>query len=137
MFLLPRRRLMQGVRRYPADPNVLSEARSFLRGLTAEVGFSNRTTEEVLLAVMEACNNAIEHSGSAEWRLSWRGFDSCLEFEVEDDGQFRQPLPLPEDTAARGRGMLLMMALMDSVSVRRGTPRDPGSAVRLVKCDPS
>jgi anti-sigma regulatory factor (Ser/Thr protein kinase) len=128
---------MQGVRSYPADPTVLSEARSFLRGLAAEAGFSNRTTEEVLLAVMEACNNAIEHSGSMEWRLSWRAFDSCLEFEVQDDGQFKQPLPLPEDAAARGRGMLLMMALMDSVSVRRGTSRDPGSAVRLVKCDPS
>lgn len=126
---------MQGVRSYPADPAVLSEARSFLRGLTAEVGFSNRTTEEVLLAVMEACNNAIEHSGSTEWRLSWRAFNTCLEFEVQDDGHFKQLLPMPQDPAARGRGMLLMMALMDSVSVRRGTTGEPGSAVRLVKCD--
>jgi anti-sigma regulatory factor (Ser/Thr protein kinase) len=128
---------MQGVRSYPADSAVLSETRAFLRSLAAEAGFSNRTTEEVLLAVMEAANNAIEHSGSTEWRLSWRAFNSCLEFEVQDDGQFKQLLPPPEAAAARGRGMLLMMALMDSVSVRRGTAGDPGSAVRLVKCDHS
>jgi anti-sigma regulatory factor (Ser/Thr protein kinase) len=128
---------MQGVRSYPSDPAILSETRSFLRGLATEAGFSNRTTEEVLLAVMEACNNAIEHSGSGEWRLAWRAFNSCLEFEVQDDGQFKQPLPLPVDASSRGRGMLLMMALMDSVSVRRGTAGDPGSAVRLVKCDHS
>jgi anti-sigma regulatory factor (Ser/Thr protein kinase) len=117
---------MQGVRSYPADSAVLSETRGFLRSLAAEAGFSNRTTEEVLLAVMEAANNAIEHSGSTEWRLSWRAFNSCLEFEVQDDGQFKQLLPLPEAAAARGRGMLLMMALMDSVSVRRGPRGIPG-----------
>jgi anti-sigma regulatory factor (Ser/Thr protein kinase) len=127
---------MEGIRRFPADPHVLSEARSLLREVTSEAGFPSATTEEVLLAVMEACNNAIEHSGSPEWQLAWRRFNSCLEFVVQDEGRFKKPLPLPEETIARGRGMLLMVALMDSVSVRRGTDDDPGSAVRMVKCAP-
>ena len=126
---------MNGVRRFPADPVVLSEARSLLRALAGDIGFSSRVTEEVLLAAMEACNNAIEHSGSPEWRLSWKVWNTCLELQVEDDGMFKEPLPLPEAEAARGRGMLLMMALMDSVTVRKGTEDDPGSAVRLVRCE--
>ena len=126
---------MNGIRRFPADAVVLSEARSLLRTLATEAGFSDATTEEVLLAVMEACNNAIEHSGSPEWRLAWRRLNSCLEFQVEDDGRFKEPIPIPEQPFARGRGMLLMMALMDSVTVRRGTADQPGSAVTMVKCD--
>jgi serine/threonine-protein kinase RsbW len=129
---------MDGVRNYPADPEVLSEARALLRGLAGQVGFSSGTTEEVLVAVMEACNNAIEHSGSSEWRLAWRVWNNtCLELEVQDDGRFKEPLPLPEARMARGRGMLLMMALMDSVTVRKGTEGDPGSAVRMVRCEAS
>jgi serine/threonine-protein kinase RsbW len=126
---------MDGVRNYPADPEVLSEARAFLRRLAGDVGFSSDTTEEVLVAVMEACNNAIEHSGSPEWRLAWRAWNTCLELEVQDDGRFKEPLPLPEARVARGRGMLLMMALMDSVTVRKGTEGEPGSAVRMVRCE--
>jgi anti-sigma regulatory factor (Ser/Thr protein kinase) len=126
---------MQGVQNFPADPLVLSEARTFLRRLASDVGFSPHVTEEVLLAVMEACNNAIEHSGSLEWRLAWKVWNSCLELEIQDDGLFKEPLPLPEAEVARGRGMLLMMALMDSVTVRKGTEDDPGSAVRMVRCE--
>jgi serine/threonine-protein kinase RsbW len=126
---------MQGVQNFPADPHVLSEARAILRRLSADVGFSQGVTEEVLLAVMEACNNAIEHSGSPEWRLAWRAWNTCLELEVQDDGTFKEPLPMPEATVARGRGMLLIMALMDSVTVRKGTQVDPGSAVRMVRCE--
>jgi anti-sigma regulatory factor (Ser/Thr protein kinase) len=126
---------MQGVQDFPADPAILTDARAFLRKLMAQVGFSSRTSEEVLMAVMEACNNAIEHSGSSVWRLLWRAWNTCLELEVQDDGTFKEPLPLPEAEVSRGRGMLLMMALMDTVTVRKGTEDDPGSAVRMVRCE--
>jgi anti-sigma regulatory factor (Ser/Thr protein kinase) len=51
---------------------------------------------------------------------------------VTDDGVFRRnPSHQPGDG---GRGVSLMKALVDEVSIREGTAQHPGTEVRLVKC---
>jgi len=41
---------------------------------------------------------------------------------------------MPEIEGPSGRGILLMMAVMDEVTIREGNPREPGTQVRLRKC---
>ena len=77
-------------------------------------------TEEIVLAIGEACANAIEHAyrdrpGDLTVELKLRSGDE-VQAEIRDDGQWRD-----EGLAStRGRGMTLMRALMDTVEVRPG-----------------
>ena len=73
---------------------------------------------DVLVAVGEACNNAIEH-GSASLHGSF-------ELEADDDGDLTRAGPergswqdLRDDGG--GRGLPVMKALMDDVEIERGT----------------
>ena len=56
-----------------------------------------------------------------------------VEIEVEDDGVFRRRIPAPEFDGQGHRGIPLMMALLDQVSISGGTEARPGTLVRLVK----
>ena len=69
-----------------------------------------------LLALSEACNNAIEHGyrnrpGTISIALSHD--DASLEIRVADNGEWREPRP----DSSRGRGMLIMRSLMDEADV--------------------
>jgi anti-sigma regulatory factor (Ser/Thr protein kinase) len=59
---------------------------------------------------------------------------SCLIVEVEDEGTFDSRMPVPELEGPGGRGILLMTAFSDEIAILEGTPQDPGTTVRLVKC---
>jgi anti-sigma regulatory factor (Ser/Thr protein kinase) len=106
-----------------SEPSVLSGMRHRLRAWLTRRGFDDDEASEILLAVSEACNNAIEHAYdgalgavrvAAEAKAGW------VEVVVEDRGRWRDVEP-NED---RGRGMLLIRRLMDSAeftSDHRGT----------------
>ena len=74
--------------------------------------------EEIVLAIGEACANAIDHAyrdhpGDLTVELKLRSSDE-VQAEIRDDGQWRD-----EGLAStRGRGMTLMRELMDTVDVR-------------------
>lgn len=59
---------------------------------------------------------------------------NCVVVEVEDDGVFKERLPVPELEDTSGRGIHLMTAFVDEIAIREGTPRSPGTTVRLVMC---
>jgi serine/threonine-protein kinase RsbW len=120
-------------RRFPANPTVLSEIRRFVRRTAAEATFGTEGAEELTLAVSEACTNAIRHTATKEIRLDLRLDGSCMVVEVEDEGIFRNRLPVPEFESG-GRGILLMTAFVDEVAIMEGTSEDPGTRVKLVKC---
>ena len=88
----------------------------------------------LLLAVLEACVNAVLHSSSRTVRVAWRNSAGCAEVVVQDEGIFNRRLPMPELDGPSGRGILLMMAVMDEVTIHEGTNRSPGTQVRLRKC---
>lgn len=81
----------------------------------------------MVLAVGEACSNAVEHGHNAGSRLTVRATfeDAVLRIEIADDGpgidETRAPAPLLSTAGTgRGRGIPIMRALMDAVSYQSG-----------------
>lgn len=123
-------------RTFPAEPVSLREIRDVVRNEAARLGLNRDATEELTLAVSEAATNSIRHTETSTVRVQVRVEGTCLVIEIEDEGTFRRPLPVPEMQAPGpgGRGLLLMKAFVDELSIEEGTERDPGTIVRLVKC---
>jgi GAF domain-containing protein/anti-sigma regulatory factor (Ser/Thr protein kinase) len=109
--------------RYPLEPPVLAGLRSDLRGWLIRMRTPRDTLEEIVLAASEAVANAIEHAASpihrtVEVEASVR--DDEVVVVVQDFGAWREPV----EESDRGRGFVLMRALMDEVAVEaapRGT----------------
>jgi anti-sigma regulatory factor (Ser/Thr protein kinase) len=85
----------------------------------------------LVLAVSEAGANAIQHSGTDAVVVAWESRDGRIDVEVRDRGLFRRRVPMPEVEGVGGHGVPLMMALVDELSIREGTPERPGTVVRL------
>ena len=110
----------------PADPHALAPLRARV-GRWLELRGLQRHRQDVLLALSEACNNAIEHGyrdGDGVVRLVLAHEAGTLTITVADDGAWREP---QQDTT-RGRGLLIMKALMHDVGV---THDDDGTRVVL------
>lgn len=118
-------------REFPAVPEELAAVREFLRERCSEAGVTGAAADDVLLAVSEACSNAILHSGSPRFRVTWQERGARIEIRIRDEGRFDRAVPGSDRTG--GNGLPLMTALMDEITVRRGTRRSPGTEVRLVK----
>ncbi len=123
------------VRSFRAHPSSLYQVRQFVRAQSEGARLSEEVTDDLLLAVSEACVNAVLHSSSRLVKVSWRHAAGCAEVVVQDEGVFHRRLPMPEIDGPSGRGILLMMAVMDEVTIHEGSPREPGTQVRLRKCE--
>lgn len=122
-----------GTRSFDADPRALSEIRRFVAAEAGRHTFMG-AVPDLQLAVTEACSNAILHSGTTRIRVSVELDHPCIEITIEDDGIYRQKVPMPEADGTGHRGLHLMAALVDDLGIRRGTRDRPGTIVRLVKC---
>jgi anti-sigma regulatory factor (Ser/Thr protein kinase) len=96
-------------------PDVLPGLRRRLRAWLGRQGFE-AASADVVLAVSEALNNAIEHAyrdveGPVRLRVAAEG--SLLSIEISDRGRWSESEPNDE----RGRGILLMNRLMDRVEI--------------------
>jgi anti-sigma regulatory factor (Ser/Thr protein kinase) len=120
-------------RAFPSHPSSLHEVRSFVRGRAQGAGLSASDTDALVLAVSEACANAVLHSGSGLIEVTWVEGPERVEVRVADQGVFRRQVPLQEVEGIHGHGIQMMMALMDEVTVREGSGARPGTVVRLVK----
>lgn len=121
------------VRTFPAQRTVLREIRQFIRQQAREHAFTDQA-EGLALAVTEACANALVHTDCTKIGVTWKSTSDRVEIEVQDDGIFQRHLPVPEVDGGRGhRGIPLMMALLDQVSISGGTESRPGTRVTLVK----
>jgi serine/threonine-protein kinase RsbW len=89
--------------------------------------------DDLLLAVSEACTNAVLHSHSEHFDLVLNVHSDRIEIEVSDQGVFTYRPPDPDPVAVGGHGIRLMTLLTDQVLIRRGTERRPGTTVALVK----
>lgn len=107
--------------RWTFKPNADCVARA--RSATAEFalmcGFYRQVAEDIRLAVGEACNNAVEHAGSAQEIVVECSYsDETLTVSVQDHGRgFAVPpsATLRDLWQTRGLGIFLMRALMDRV----------------------
>jgi anti-sigma regulatory factor (Ser/Thr protein kinase) len=121
------------VRTFPADRAVLRQVREFIRHQARRDAFLEEA-EGLVLAVSEAVANAIVHSTSTRIGVTWRCTPDRVEVDVEDDGVFRRRVPMPElDGRSGQRGIPLMMALLDQVTISGGTEARPGTTVKLTK----
>ncbi|MGV9253856.1 ATP-binding protein [Streptomyces sp. NPDC003697] len=115
---------------FPAESSQLAPVREALRAWLDRCPMPPRTRQNVLVAVGEACANAIEHghrhTRGATVRLRAEASAGDLLLVVADSGAWRAPQP--EAHPHRGRGMALMRALMQQVTV---TPGPSGTTVEM------
>jgi anti-sigma regulatory factor (Ser/Thr protein kinase) len=115
--------------RLAADVDTIPPLRRVLGRWLREADASRVEIEEISLACSEACANAIEHAyapgpAALEVHATIAAGNEAV-ISVRDFGSWR-----PARGSHRGRGMLLMQGLMDSVDVDAG---DKGTTVRLVR----
>lgn len=115
------------VARFPAEIESIPLMRRLLGRWLDEAGATRADVEDLMLASAEAAANAIEHAyglapGVVELR-AWATEEGPVKVAVRDFGNWR----LPRGTH-RGRGLMLMEGLADSVEVIRS---DDGTTVEL------
>ena len=120
----------------PADTRYLSLVRRGVRSLAESVGFAREDVADVELAVSEAVTNSVEHGRSPGCDpgvvVRCRVCDDFLVVEIEDESHADTipNRPDPPHTDERGRGVLMMRALMDECEDSR---TDHGIMVRMTK----
>ncbi|MGW0178672.1 ATP-binding protein [Nocardia sp. NPDC003345] len=103
---------------FPARPEQLAEVRHAVKEWLAGIPLDERRTYDILLAVGEACANAVEHGHRGDGgtiRLSGAVDPSGLRITVADHGSWKTPDHRPD--TARGRGMAIIRALIPDVDV--------------------
>jgi anti-anti-sigma factor len=113
----------------PAVPASLPAIRRRLTTWLTALGMGENDRVGVMVAVGEACANAAEHAyrGTEPGAVQVTAavdVDGVLTVRVHDDGTWRPP---DRDPGDRGRGLLIMRQLVDSVSIEGG----PGTTVTL------
>ncbi|MFJ8697010.1 SpoIIE family protein phosphatase [Streptomyces roseolilacinus] len=108
---------------FPAESSQLAPVRQALRTWLERCQLPPQTAQNVLVAAGEACANAIEHghrhTPGEPVRLRAEAYVDDLRLIITDTGQWKTPQP--EANSHRGRGMTLMKAMMQHVSVTSGT----------------
>jgi anti-sigma regulatory factor (Ser/Thr protein kinase) len=100
----------------PADPSILRSLRARINAWLERRGVDELKRLDAILAVSEACNNAIEHAyadGEGMIRLTIEHAAGALRIVVEDAGRWREGTPDP----TRGRGLMIMRETMDAIDV--------------------
>lgn len=115
---------------YSADLDHLAPARRALRGWLEQCALGPEQAQDILVAAGEALANAIEHghrdSPGGLVRLRATASVDRVEVTVADTGTWKPPRP--SSGSLRGRGLALMRALLEEVSV---DPGPTGTTVRL------
>jgi|SRR5579872_3380589 len=129
------RNAVEPARLYPSHPSIFPKVRAFLHQQATEAGLGSQATQDLILAVCEACANSLRHTISPHIRLTWRLQPQAVEVLVEDEGIFRTRAAVLDGGEANGAGLgiPLMVAMTDEFSIRQGTEQFPGTLVRLVK----
>jgi serine/threonine-protein kinase RsbW len=112
-----------------------------VRQIAENMEFDRKAIDQVRLALIEACINAFEHSGSEDRHvyLNFIMHQDRLLIIVRDFGKGFDPLAIPEPVIAqkltamgnkRGWGLMLIRRLMDEVVFEDASP---GTQLRMVK----
>ena len=110
----------------PATTSSLKPLRIAMRRWLGHLRVDRQATADLLTAVGEACSNAVEHAygpcgGTITVRLTYRPPDVIA--LIDDTGRWRAPRG-----SFRGRGITLMRALCDEVTIDR---TDTDTRVRI------
>jgi anti-sigma regulatory factor (Ser/Thr protein kinase)/putative methionine-R-sulfoxide reductase with GAF domain len=108
----------------PARPQTLVQTRRLLSRWLRAHDINGLVLTEIVIAVSEACANAVEHAYGLEtgtFSVRVERIGDSLELRVTDNGQWRAPRG-----EHRGRGLAIMENAMDSFEVRKA---DSGTQV--------
>jgi serine phosphatase RsbU (regulator of sigma subunit)/anti-sigma regulatory factor (Ser/Thr protein kinase) len=111
---------------WPANRESLVSVRRLLRRWLTALGAGPDEVYDITVAAQEACANAVEHAyrpGPQEFSIEAVCEHGRIRVVIRDTGRWRPPRG-----TNRGRGLLLMSELMDSVDVRH---TDEGTEVVL------
>ncbi|WP_410814968.1 SpoIIE family protein phosphatase [Micromonospora sp. 067-2] len=115
---------------FAAEHAGLAPVRTALRSWLNRCGLDPTNAYNVLVAAGEACANAIEHghrdSPGGRIRLRATATADGLHLSVTDSGRWKTPQP--DANTHRGRGFVLMRALMDAITV---TPGATGTTIDM------
>lgn len=104
---------------WPAGPQQERQVRAAMRRWLLSLRLSGEQTEDILLAVSEAINNAGRHAyppgQRGEIGLTLWTEPGVLRIDVTDHGQWHEPAG-----GQVGRGIMLMRSLVDSVAITVG-----------------
>ena len=103
---------------WPARAEALVGVRRLLRRWLQAHGASEDEMHDILVACQEACANAVEHAygpGHAHFDVDAEHRAGRVRITVRDRGRWREPRG-----SHRGRGLILMRSLMESVDIDHG-----------------
>ena len=109
--------------RFNRERAAVPSARAFTQHVLSSAGTPDDVVERMVLAVAEACNNAILHAAGDDFTVSILVDGGRALISISDDGAGFDPparpsMPGPQATGRRG--LALMQALVDVVRVHRG-----------------
>jgi len=116
----------------PAAPENVVVARQAITGLCEGIGFPSRSTDDVRLAVTEACTNVVVHAyapetTSAQLEVEASAVDQELHVTVRDQGR---GMGVFTGNAGLGLGLPLIAALTRAVEMRAG-PDGVGTEIAM------
>lgn len=128
----------------PMVPEMEIEASKTATAIAESIRMSPDRIDEVRMAVVEACINALEHSRASDrevfvtFQVVGEGDPEKLRIMVHDNGVGFDPNGQPEPTIEsklkaerkRGWGLKIIRGLMDEVEIRSG---DEGTTVVMSK----
>jgi serine/threonine-protein kinase RsbW len=107
----------------------LTKVENAIDSLTNEIGISKDSYGKIMVAVMEAVNNAIVHGNKADLKkrveIEFRSERRNLNVSVTDEGKGFKPGEVPDPTRPEnieeisGRGIFLMSKLADEIEFNR------------------
>ncbi len=115
---------------FPADVNRLADVRTALRNWLIRAEMNSDQVHDVLIAAGEAVSNSIEHGHrnrpNGVIRLRATASAEMVRLAIVDSGSWKPPQPAAQ--RHRGRGIKLMEALMQDVTI---DPESKGTTVHL------
>jgi serine/threonine-protein kinase RsbW len=115
--------------RIESDITNLNMVENAIDLLTNEIGISQDNYGKILVAVLEAVNNAIIHGNKADMKkkveIDFRVSRNNLNVSVTDEGKGFKPAEVPDPTkpenieAINGRGIFLMSKLADEIEFNK------------------
>jgi len=114
----------------PSSAQFVNVARKTVEGIAASMGLTDEQTEDLKLAVGEACANAVKFSDPSKpaVEILYRITQDSLEVEVRNKGKAFDPKKVqqkeqsPEQLPVGGLGLFLIDKVMDelNISSKRG-----------------
>lgn len=120
----------------PRDEETIPVSRHIAVGAMSEIGVTEDCTQDIAIALTEACTNVLKHSGPGdEFEVSLEVDDDDCVIRVVDTGHGFDSTSLglshADTSAEQGRGIELMRALVDSVKFI--SKPEAGTVVHLEK----